>query len=152
MKIIILPFLVMIAMIFMGCSDKENDVYIKNSTYSECATSKNMTQAQEGEAGSTIALSAVNENTLKVDMYHVLLNCGLERIESEISCNEGVIIIKITPIGISANCLCERQLTYDIGNLQEGQSYDCVIMLENREYASFKFDFTRDFTKEINPN
>ena len=36
--------------------------------------------------------------------------------------------------------------------LQEGQSYDCVIMQENSEYASFKFDFTRDLTQTINLN
>ena len=66
--------------------------------------------------------------------------------------NEKVIIIKFTPIGDDANCLCGRQLTYEISNLQEGQSYDCVIMQENSEYASFKFDFTRDLTQTINLN
>ena len=85
-------------------------------------------------------------------MYHVQLNCALEKIESNISYNEKVIIIKFTPIGDDANCLCGRQLTYEISNLQEGQSYDCVIMQENSEYASFKFDFTRDLTQTINLN
>ena len=111
---------------------------------------ENLTKAQEETA--YVEISAVNTNTLRVDMYHVQLNCALEKIESSISYNEKVIIIKFTPIGDDANCLCGRQLTYEISNLQEGQSYDCVIMQENSEYASFKFDFTRDLTQTINLN
>lgn len=150
MKIIILQFMVIVAMTFLSCSDKESSVYIKNSSYSECTTIEKTTEAQEGTAYVTI--NAVSTNTLKIDMYHVLLNCGLKNIESEINCNEGVLIISFTPIGNDVNCLCERQLTYEIGNLQEGQSYDCIIMQENMEYASFKFDFTRDLEKQINLN
>ena len=116
MKIIILQFMAIIAMILISCNDKENSVYLKNGSYSECATGKNLTKAQE--------------ETAYVE----------------------VIIIKFTPIGDDANCLCGRQLTYEISNLQEGQSYDCVIMQENSEYASFKFDFTRDLTQTINLN
>ena len=150
MKIIILQIKAIIAMILISCNDKENSVYLKNGSYSECATGKNLTKAQEETA--YVEISAVNTNTLRVDMYHVQLNCALEKIESSISYNEKVIIIKFTPIGDDANCLCGRQLTYEISNLQEGQSYDCVIMQENSEYASFKFDFTRDLTQTINLN
>mgnify|MGYP005914978811 CR=1 FL=1 len=138
-------------MAFMSCSDKGNDVYLKNSSYSECTTGENKTKAQE-EGTAYVTISAINKKTLKIDMYHVLLNCGLKKIESDINYNGKTIIISFTPIGNDTNCLCERQLTYEIGNLQEGQSYDCIIIQENMEYASFKFDFTGDLTKKINLN
>ena len=105
MKIIILQFMAIIAMILISCNDKENSVYLKNGSYSECATGKNLTKAQEETA--YVEISAVNTNTLRVDMYHVQLNCALEKIESSISYNEKVIIIKFTPIGDDANCLCD---------------------------------------------
>lgn len=151
MKIIILQFMVMIAIIFISCSDTANSVYLKNSSYTECTAGEKTAKTQEEETG-YVAINAVNKNTLKIDMFHVPLNCGLTKIESDINYSEGVIIISFTPIGNDANCLCERQLTYEIGNLQEGQSYDCIIMQENMEYTSFKFDFTRDLAKQINLN
>lgn len=77
MKIIILQFMAIIAMILISCSDKENSVYLKNGSYSECATGKNLTKAQEETA--YVEISAVNTNTLRVDMYHVQLNCALEK-------------------------------------------------------------------------
>ena len=44
---------------------------------------QNLTKAQEETA--YVEISAVNTNTLRVDMYHVQLNCALEKIESSIS-------------------------------------------------------------------
>ena len=64
MKIIILQFMAIIAMILISCNDKENSVYLKNGSYSECATGKNLTKAQEETA--YVEISAVNTNTLRV--------------------------------------------------------------------------------------
>ena len=44
MKIIILQFMAIIAMILISCNDKENSVYLKNEVPTqECATGKNLT-------------------------------------------------------------------------------------------------------------
>ena len=87
MKIIILQFMAIIAMILISCNDKENSVYLKNGSYSECATGKNLTKAQEETA--YVEISAVNTNTLRVDMYHVQLKLRSgKKLESSISYNE----------------------------------------------------------------
>lgn len=151
MKIIILQSMAIIAMILISCSDKENSVYLKNGSYSECATGKNLTKAQEEEETVHVEINSINDKSLKVDIFHVLLSCGLEEINSNISFNNGVITIRFTTTGgEDTNCLCSRQLTFEVGNLQEGQSYDCVILHGDTEYASFKFDFTKDLKQTIN--
>ena len=66
MKIIILQFMAIIAMILISCNDKENSVYLKNGSYSECATGKNLTKAQEETA--YVEISAVNRNTLTTSL------------------------------------------------------------------------------------
>ena len=82
MKIIILQFMAIIAMILISCNDKENSVYLKNGSYSECATGKNLTKAQEETA--YVEISAVNTNTLRHVPCPTELRSGKNRVEYQL--------------------------------------------------------------------
>ena len=70
----------------------------------------------------------VEGNTLKVKMYNHLTNCGTEEITVDSTHGEAnQINVKLTEIGLSANCFCPADVSFTLSDLKKGETYHCII-------------------------
>ena len=71
----------------------------------------------------------VDGKTLKVELHNYMGSCGTEELEVESTRGEdNQIIVKITEIGLSANCICPMDVSFSLRELKKGDTYECVIL------------------------
>ena len=105
-----------------GKSDTENnDIYLKNFELSSCQSRTRATDEYIEYNREYVKFSAVNNSTLKVE-HRIFLNCCVEDPGVIINSEGNEITISIKD-GISCNCGCPIMVNYEIGNLQENNTY-----------------------------
>ena len=126
MQKIVVSVLVLI-MIVVGCSSDNDvssgDIQVSKVKFSLCGENTNATRTNVSEY---IKFSAVNNNTLKVE-HKILLNCCVENIGITLNSEENKITISITD-DIACNCICPRIVSYEISNLQAGNTYKLTFL------------------------
>ena len=90
----------------------------------------------------------VDGKKMKVELHNYMGSCGTEEIAVESTSGEGnQIIVKITEIGLSANCICPMDVSFSLADLKKGETYECVIQYKEPSHTTHRTLIT--FTVEM---
>lgn len=129
-------------------SCNSNDLGVK---YTLCKD-KTVSRGLPGEDESYLTYK-VDGTTLKVEIYNYFASCGTEKVTIESECNEdNQITVKLTEIGLSANCICPMDVSFPLTNLQKGETYECVIKAKEPSMSFHTPRITFSFTMEKGAN
>ncbi|MBC5634911.1 hypothetical protein [Parabacteroides hominis] len=131
---------ILTGMLSFSCQNDENYAdkpLLQNLSYTECA--KGLKSVFDNEYAEC---SFIDAHTMHVTLYNANINCGVTNIKGIANLDENnVISITLQTTGESANCICDRNISFDINKLTTGVEYTIQI----KELSiSFKVSFKED--------
>ena len=139
-RIYLIVGFLLVWMLSISCQSDENSTeksLLQNLSYTECA--KELKSVFDDEYAEC---SFRDAHTMHVILYNTKINCGVTNIKGTANLNENNIIsITLQTIGESANCICDRNISFDINKLTTGVDYAIQI----KELSiSFNISFRED--------
>lgn len=127
-------------MLSFSCQSDENSTdksLLQNLSYTECA--KGFKSVFDNEYAEC---SFIDAHTMHVTLHNVNINCGVSDIKGMANLGENdVISITLQTTGESANCICDRNISFEINRLTAGIDY--VIQIKELS-VSFEISFRED--------
>ena len=121
-------FLFFLVLGLLSCGDSNEDTTsrsARNYKMTECKTAE--TRLGDDELRESIECNATSDGYLYVVHYNLPTVCDLERFDGKITVDGKKVMVEEIPVGGGrVNCICPRDVSYDIGPL-EGKGYTLYV-------------------------
>lgn len=131
-----------IALFLVACNS--NDMNVKYTLCKDKVAGRGL----PGEDESYLTYK-VDGSSIRIEIFNYMASCGAEKatIESEFE-GDDQINVKITEIGLSANCMCPMDISFQIPNLRKGETYECVIRANSAGFNHYNHLISFPFKME----
>lgn len=138
---ILLSGVILALLLLFSCQNEEKSqegMLLQNLSFTTCTNNVKSVLFDNEYA----ECSFVDAQTMHVNIYNLDLNCGITNIKG-IANLEGIslITVQLETTGKSANCICERNISFDIKGVLAGEDYTVNL---NDYSISFNITFKED--------
>lgn len=128
-------------LLLLSCQNEENSqegMQLQNLSFTTC-TSNVKSVIFDNEYAEC---SFVDAQTMHINIYNMNLNCGVTNIKGIANQkSSNIVTIQLETTGESANCICDRNISFDIKGVLAGEDYTVNLT----DYSiSFNITFKED--------
>jgi len=123
---------------YVPSNNQFNEIPVEDITISDCKRESKSNDEDENEDESTVEV-AYKGKYLYITHKDILLNCATLGVDVIVSVNESIIEViiteKIPTGGMMATCLCPVDISYSVGEFEEGTYLLIIKPPYNKQYS-----------------
>ena len=119
----------------------QREIELKNFSNSGCKSDLIRTRSDDNARKEVFNYSCIHEGYLYVTHQNARFNCCPRSLGADVSVEDNQIKVGEYESGGDCDCICPYDLSYEIGPLVEGKTYDIYIGYKGNELKVAEFEF-----------